>query len=182
MPPSFPVATVSSPTEGELGVLNGTTLRTFVLPETGQYSVSVTATAAGSFKVGRWCRPPVGASNFLDCEDVLSDSLDVVGELDYFVFTGQLGDDVQLSLIQTGGFAGSTPRGTLFSPHGRAAPELRCRQCGRAIAPRNRQLHPARPGNDLLGTGSYNVGRTCFPPPNPILPVLRRAAHAVDDR
>ena len=57
------------------------------------------------------------AQQLLTCGDLIPGSIDVAGEADFFTFTGQAGDEILLTLVQTGGFGGpSRAQATLFDP------------------------------------------------------------------
>ena len=66
------------------------------------------------------------AQQLLTCGDLVECStqggcrIDAAGEVEFFTFQAQVGDDIFLTLVQTGGFDfGVHPQATLFDPNNR---------------------------------------------------------------
>jgi hypothetical protein len=165
---SFPLLSVKTPSGAVLGEVIGTALATLALPETGEYGFRVWGSGAGSYAIGQGCRPTNSLTvPTLDCDTSTSASIDVPGELDYYVFDGSEGEEVRISLVETSGFPTSVPRATLIAPSGAILGTLDANGA-RTFVLAEDGTHIVRvQANDLLGTGTYNLGRVCFPPQNP---------------
>lgn len=114
---------VLSPACQEITAFNSNTQRRVVLPIDGTYVMLVNATNlfhAGTFNLGLERLQPRGAIDaVLDPGDLISAALVASAEVDVFTFSGQSGDRILLTLVQTGGFAlGVGARATVLAPDG----------------------------------------------------------------
>jgi len=163
--------TLFSPSGKELGTFDANTQRSFTLPETGTYLIRVNANNlfhTGTYNLGLECRQPLEAVNgTLICNGpVRSGTIEASGEVDLVIFSGQDGQEIDLTLVQTAGFDGVhgvLARLTLFSPTNKEIDTFD------ANAKKSFTLHETGTylirvnANNLFHTGSYNLGLLCLP-------------------
>jgi len=159
---SFVQATVLTPSGDPLAILIKNEFESFVLPEAGTYTVEVTAGTKGSFRLS------LGGAGKDDvamlCGELIEQSLELRTEFDYFTFEGTEDEFVQIILVETGGFDGSAPRGTLYSPSGAKVKGFDADSAtGVTLTESGPYLIRVR-ANDVVGTGTYNIGLGCLPP------------------
>jgi len=138
----------------------------FTLPAADTYVVRIFANdlvELGEYNIGLECISPVSATQgALVPGSLISDSMELAGETDLFTFSGESGDLIQLTLVETAGFARHdhiAPRGTLFASDGT--------QVGGVFDANSASLFtlPATDtyvvrifANDLVELGEYNLG------------------------
>jgi hypothetical protein len=102
----------------------------------------------------------------LFCGDLVSGSIDESGETDQFTFSGQAGDVILLTLTQTAGFPGSNvvPQLTLFSPSLEVVDTFNANTQQQITLPASGTYTIRVRANNLVSTGSYNLGLECLQP------------------
>ena len=140
------------------------------MSESGTYLVRIKAnqlTATGSYNLGLSCLLPTDPpATPVVCGDLLSGSIDASGEADFYNFTGNVGDVIEVTLTETGSswggsFGDNDPRATVFSPTGAVVvafdatkrQEITLTESGTYLVRIN--------ANQLTATGSYNLGLDC---------------------
>ena len=159
---AFVQATVVTPSGDPLATLIKNEFESFVLPEAGTYQVQVTAAKKGTFRLSLGCAGKGDVAML--CGELLEESLALRTEFDYFTFEGTADDFVQIILVETGGFDDSAPRGTLFAPSGTKVESFDADSAtGVTLTETGPYLIRVR-ANDVVGTGTYNLGLGCLPP------------------
>lgn len=117
-------------------------------------SVSITATTT-----------PGGGSD-IQCGDLVSDAIDVEGEVDLFTFTGQMGEVVTIALAETSDWGGNgfnDARATLFSPTGaQVGVQFDSNSQQEFTLPESGSYTIRVNANNLVSTGSYNLWLQCL--------------------
>ena len=166
-------AVVYKPSGGPPWVtFNANSQQHLTLPEAGTYTVLVQASdlvAKGQFNLGLECRRPAGGVNAgMACGSLISGSITAPGEVDQITFSGQAGQLVTLTLVNTSGFWPQTASATVFSPAGTVFTRINANS--------QQQLSLSAAGtyviqvyaSDLVATGGYNVGFECRRPVSPV--------------
>jgi hypothetical protein len=153
------------------GPFDSNALEEITLPETGEYLVRVTANnlvTTGSYNLGFECRFPLGpVEQHLVCGDLVSDSIAVAGEVDYFTFDGTQDDIVELTLVETSDWGGTSgwvdARMTIFPPDPLAAPfgPFDSNTLQELTLPETGLYRVRVHSNNLPSGGSYNIGLNC---------------------
>ena len=163
--------TLISPTNMQSGPFDANTQRSFTLLETGTYLVRVNASnlvSTGSYNLGLECRQPLGpVDGTLGCGSLLQGKIEAPGEVDLITFSGQAGQVIDLTLVQTSGFDAIRnifARFTLFSPtNERLGPFDANTQRSFTLSETGTYLVRVNASN-LFHTGSYNLGLECRQP------------------
>ena len=158
-----------SPTGAQLGLFDANSERVFTLPESGTYAIEVKANnlvSTGSYNLNLECLvPPSPDAVALGCGDLVSGSIDAAAEVDVFHFSGEAGDVVSITVADTGGefvTTGADARVFLFSPMG-VQLGLFDADSGRVFTlPESGTYVIEVKANNLVSTGSYNLGIECI--------------------
>jgi hypothetical protein len=101
-----------SPSLSQVIAFNTNGQQQVALPEEGTYRIRVNAadlTSTGSYNLGLECIAPLGpVEAALVPGDLVSEALNDAAEVDVYSFAGQTGDEVLLTVGETGGFSGSS--------------------------------------------------------------------------
>ena len=105
----------------ELLTFDANSARQFTIEQSGTYVVRLRANnlvTTGSYNLGLECLIPLSPNpTSLSCGDLVEGSIDAAAEVDFFTFEAQPGDEIFLTLVQTGGWGGSSrAQATLFDP------------------------------------------------------------------
>ncbi len=107
----------------------------------------------------------------LKCGDLVSGSISTARETDLFAFNGQMGMVVDIVLVVTGGFdsfRSILPRVTLFAPSGAQLSVFDANAQRSFTLAENGVYVIQVNANDLVSTGSYNLGLECRQPLGPV--------------
>ena len=167
--------TLFSPTGVQVALFDSNAQTQLTLPETGTYLIRVNANnlvSTGNYNLGLSCvLPSSPPPTPIACGDNLSGSIDAVGKAEFFSFSGNTNDVIDLMLTETSNWGGNNfandARLTLFSPTGvqvalfdsNAQTQLTLPETGTYLIRVN--------ANNLVSTGNYNLGLSCVLPPSP---------------
>ena len=100
----------------------------------------------------------------LTCGDLIPCSIDAAAEVDFFTFEAQAGDDIFLTLVETGGWGGSPdPQATLFDPMNVALLTFDATSTQRFAIEASGTYVVRLRANNLFSTGSYSLGLEYLP-------------------
>lgn len=184
-------ATVLTPAGDVLIVFDSESQQNVTLPDAGTYTISINANnlvSTGSYNLGVECILPAPSPDFvpLSCGDLASGAIDAPADVDLFAFSGQAGNLVSLTLSETSNWGSSfnDARATLFSPTGNIVSTFDSESQQNIALPENGTYIVRVNANNLLSTGSYNLGIECIQPvPSPdIVPLAcgDLASNAID--
>ena len=175
-------ATIFSPTGEQVGSLDSNGQLNITLPESGSYVIRVNANnlvSTGSYTLGIECilpTEPVGV--VLSCGELALNSIAAPGEVDLFTFSGNAGDLVTITLVETDGFPGfstgisNAARAIIFSPTGEQVGSLDSNgQLNITLSESGSYVIRVN-ANNLVSTGSYTLGIECILPTEPVEVVL----------
>jgi len=169
-------ATLISPSGNEEVIFDSNSQETIVLPESGTYVVRVNANdlvSTGSYNLGLSCLLPASPPPVtLSCGGLESGLINTPGEVELFDFTAQAGDLISLTLVESsndwGGLGGSADaRATLFSPSGNEEVTFDSNSQETIVLPESGTYVVRVNANNLVSTGSYNLGLSCLLPASP---------------
>lgn len=152
---------------------SGTAVRTFdansqqdiTLPVTGTYVLRVNANdlvTGGSYHLGLEALLPLGPTDgVLACGGLLPGSIDQAGKVDLYTIGGQANAQVTITLVNTAGFPFRAARATVLSPTGALVVQFDANSQRTITLPAAGTYVVRINANDLVTTGSYNVGLTC---------------------
>ena len=104
------------------------------------------------------------AQQLLTCGDLIPGSIDTAGEADFLTFQTQAGDEILLTLVQTAGFGGGVVQATLFDPMNIELLTFNANSTQRFAIEASGTYVVRLRANNLVSTGSYNLGLECLPP------------------
>jgi hypothetical protein len=163
--PARASARLFSPSNADLGGFLASSLNTFTLPETGQYSVRVNSSnffSGGNYWLGLACRAPLGsAEGNLACGDLIMSSIDGPSEVDYFTFSAVADDSIVLTLAETSGFPTSVPFATVFNPDGSLLGTFGPGSQPFTL-PQTGQYAIRINASTLVQTGTYDIALSCL--------------------
>ncbi len=151
--------------------------RRYALEKTGTYTVRVRANdlvGTGQYNLGRQCLDPLDpVVATLACGSLVPGNIDAPGKAEFFTFEGTVGDDVFLTLVQTGAFTGffDTAQATLFDPDSLQVDQFDAHDSRRYALEKTGTYTVRVRANDLVGTGQYNLGLECLVPLSPFDPL-----------
>jgi hypothetical protein len=171
-------ATLFSPTGQQLLVFSANSQQQITLGATGTYAIQVRANnlvAIGSYVLGLECLLPTSPVDVaLACGSLAMRTIDTPAQVDQFIFSGQLNQQVTLTLAESGGFPGSTntATATLFSPTGQQLLVFSANsQQQITLGATGTYIIQVR-ANNFFATGSYMLGLECLLPASPIPTLL----------
>jgi len=162
-----------SPSLTEILVFDTNAQRGDTLPETGTYTIEVTAnnlTSTGGYNLGYECLQPLGPVDAaLVPGDLVSNSLDMVAEVDVYSFDANAGDEILLTAGKTSGFSsfGSAARVRLLSPSMTEVIFFDTNGQRRVSLPETGTYVITVTANNIVSTGGYNLGYERLLPPGP---------------
>ena len=162
--------TLFAPSGVQVAQFDSDVQQTFTLSENGSYIVRINANDlehTGSYNLGMECRqnPVAVVDDTMSCGSLVSGAMEVPGEVDLITFTGQVGQVIDLTLVEVTSWGGvssaNDARGTLFAPSGvqvaqfdsNAQQTFTLSEAGSYIVRIN--------ANRLDDTGPYNLGMEC---------------------
>ena len=168
-------ATVFSPTGVQVAQFDSNSQQHITLTETGTYVVRVNANnlvGAGSYNLSLTCvLPSTNLHTPLACGDLLGDSIDTPGEVALFRFSGTAGQVIDLTLVETSNWGGSTgqvdARATVFSPTGVQVAQFDSNSQQHITLTETGTYVVRVNANNLVGLGSFTLGLACVLPPSP---------------
>ena len=107
---------------------------------------------------------PCVTGGALGCGDLVCGTIGTAGQVDLFTFSGTMGATVDLTLSDTGGFAFRVEAAaTVFAPSGANVVAFNANSLNPLTLPETGTYVVRINANDLVGTGTFNVGLTCLP-------------------
>jgi hypothetical protein len=165
-------ATIVTPSGAVMASFTANAHRRDTLPETGLYRLRVMADnliQTGTYNFGLECLRPLGPTEgHLRSGDLFSGNINASGKVDLLTFDGSAGDDVLLTLVNTSnwGFA-STARATILTPSGAVMASFTANAQRRDTLPESGTYIIYVQANNLVQTGSYNIGLESLRPLGP---------------
>jgi hypothetical protein len=170
---AHPQMTVYAPSGATVGgsLINANSQTRLVLPETGTYVVRVLVSnlvTTGGYRFGFERLVPLAAvDGSIISGQVLSDSIDGIADTDLISYTGTTGDQIQITLTETGGdfTAGSiAPQATLIAPSGTVVGTAFNGTSQRSYTLTESGTYVIRvTANNLVSTGTYDIGLDLLP-------------------
>ncbi len=153
-----------SPTGVSVKEFDANSLTDLTLPETGTYVIRVAANdlvSTGAYNIGLEALMPLGPVDAtLTNGALISRAISAPGQVDLITYNGQKDAAVSLSLVLTSGFSSRTVHATLFSPTGVRVKDFDANSLTNLTLPETGAYVILLTANDLVSTGSYNLGAT----------------------
>ena len=165
-------ATLFSPSGQNMLVMDSNSQEEVTLPESGLYTLRINANnlvSRGSYNLGLECLQPLDAvDDTLACGRLVSGSIEESGKVDLITFNGAMDGVVTLTLVETPDWGGSggrnDARATLFSPSGQNILVMDSNSQEEVTLPESGLYTLRINANNLVSTGSYNLGLECLQP------------------
>ena len=168
-------ATVIAPSGAQLDQFNANGQRTLALTESGTFIIRIDANNVvntGSYGVGFERLNPVGAVDAnLAPGDVVASTISAAAEVDIYTFAGQTGDQVLVTLGQTGGFNsgfGILARATVIAPSGTQVDQFNASGQRILTLTESGTFIIRVDANNVVNTGSYGLGLERLRPSGPV--------------
>ena len=100
----------------------------------------------------------------LQCGSLESGSIEAAGEVDLFTFTGQTGDIVDVTIVETGAFTASRPRINVFAPSGENLGGFNANSQNTLVLEETGTFTIRVMAENLQDTGTYTLGLECRKP------------------
>jgi hypothetical protein len=170
-PGGYQCATVRAPSGSAVASFCSDGLEDLVLPETGRYSVRVTAwdlVFTGPYALGLSCLDPLApVAAELGCGDVVTNALAGPAQAHWYAFQGSAGQAVDVALVGT--VPGGYQCATVFAPGGAVVASF-CSDLLQEIVLTETGRHAIRVVSwDLVFTGDYHVALSCRDPLGPVV-------------
>jgi hypothetical protein len=165
-------ATLFDPTGKAILNFNANNQQQVTLALTGLYVIQVYASdlaSTGTYNLGLVCRNPLQPANALGCGSLANGNIAASAQVDQYSYGGNKGENVTLTLSDTGGFNPGYPyyivaSATVFDPTGKAILNFNANSQQQITLPLSGTYVIQVDSSDLASTGTYNLGATCLPP------------------
>ena len=125
--------------------------------------------STGAYNLGLECLNPLSpGAVVLGCGSLEGGSIEQSGEVDFFTFSAQTGNEVFLTLTETpdwgGAFGGNAAHLTVFAPSGAEVVTFDSTQQQRLTLAETGTYVIKINANNIVSTGAYNLGLECLNP------------------